>query len=183
MQKAYRQATSGLIGLAIGAGCGGSSPGTTATEPASVEYVEQSIQQSLDRLEALSIVHVGRLVLDLPAEATSCYGLPPCPGAEEPYRVERARQAPRVAHLASIAEAMRDRYVVPHDKSEAGAALEALAALNVVQVTGLVEAKPANNPECYNLPCGSDIEAADRENAKRVGQVFAIVAAAKASGL
>jgi len=183
MQKAYRQATSGLIGLAIGAGCGGSSPGTTATEPASVEYVEQSIQQSLDRLEALSIVHVGRLVLDLPAEATSCYGLP-CPGSEPAYNAERARQAPRLERLAKLAEAAAgDPYLAQHDKSEAGAALDALTALQVIQVTGLIETKPANNPSCYNLPCGSDIAAADRENAARVTQVFGIVAAAKAGGL
>ena len=183
MRKAYQQATGGLIGLALSAGCGGSSALPSGSEPATAQQVEQSIQLSLDRLQTLHIVYVGRLVLDLPAEATACYGLP-CPGSEGAYNAERARQAPRLERLAKLAEAAAgDPYLAPHDKSEASAALDALAALQVIQVTGLVETKPANNPQCYNLPCGSDIAAADRENASRVTQVFGIVSAAKAGGL
>ena len=61
--------------------------------------------------------------------------------------------------------------------------IEALNALAIVEVAGLVEARPANQPQCYNLPCPADVEAANRENSARVSQVFAIVDAAKQSGL
>ncbi len=170
--------------MVLGVGCGSGASKPVTTQPPPVEEVEQSIQQSLDRLGALHIVNVASLVLDLPGEASSCYGLQPCAGWEQPYHAERARQAPRLEHLASFAEAaVRDPNLAAHDKSEADAAIQALNGLAVVTVTTLVEVKPANNPQCYNLPCPADVEAADRINGAHVSQVFATVDLANKSGL
>lgn len=186
MNKISRNAAGSLLTLATLAGCGSeaSAPsGPQLPSYESPERVDRSIQQSLDRLRGLQTVQVGNLVVDLPAEARACYGLV-CEGWEEKYQAERARQAPRVARLASLAEAAAaDASLTPHAFSEADAALRALAGLQIVEVTGLIQVQPANNPQCYNLPCTEDIHAADRANAAHVAQVFAIVAAAQDSGL
>jgi len=170
------------IALGLGAGCSGPTPDPTPSEPA---QVEASIQHSFDRLRALEIFPVGRLVMNLPSEATQCYGLP-CPGSQwvQPYRDEQARQAPRLQKLADLAEVTRhNQYLTPHDPSEAAAATRALNDLQVVTVETLLVAAPANNPQCYNLPCPADVQAADQENAKRVTEAFGLVEAAQRNGL
>src|SRR5579859_3745003 len=175
--------TGGLFALSLGAGCGSAATATPPAQP-NPENVEQSIQNSLDRIHTLQIVDVSRLVLNLPAEATACYGIPCTDSDRQKYQAERARQAPRVELLASLAEAAaHDSTIAPRDMSDKDAALKALADLAVVEVSGLVETRPANNPDCYNLPCGSDIELANKINGTRVAQVFAIVDAANKSGL
>jgi len=183
MNKTFKHATGGLaIALGLNAGCSGEPPKPAASDPA---QIEASITQSLDRLRALELVDVTKLVINLPAEATACYGLP-CPGSswEQPYRDERARQALRLEHLADIAVATaQNAYLAPRDPSEAAASVQALSALEVVAVAGLIEVKAANNPNCYNLPCPDDVKAADAENGLRVAKVFGIVDAAKRSGL
>jgi len=185
MNEIHRSAAGGLIALTVLVGCGSeaSAPGGSQSPSYdSPEKVEQSIQQSLDRLRALQTVEVRDLVDDLPAEARACYGL--CEGWEERYQAERARQAPRVARLATLAEAAAaDTSLAPRSFAEADAALQALAELEVVEVSGLVEVKPANNPQFYNQPSPADIAAADRLNAAHVAQVFAVVDAAHETGL
>ena len=186
MKKIHRSAAGGLMALSAVAGCGSeaSAPsGPQSPSYESPEKVELSIQQSLDRLRGLRTVEVGDLVVDLPAEARACYGLV-CEGWQEKYQAERARQAPRVARLASLAEAAAaDTSLAPRALSEADAALQALAGLQIVEVSGLVEVQPANNPQCYNQPCAEDVDAAERVNAAHVAQLFAVVAAAQKSGL
>src|SRR5262245_14048650 len=94
MDSTLKLAAGGLT-LALGlGGCGGGAGGEPVVQAGDPAAVDASITQSLDRLRALDIVHVGRLVLDLPEQATACYGLP-CPGSEwvEKYEAERARQA------------------------------------------------------------------------------------------
>jgi hypothetical protein len=184
MNTTFKQAATGGLAIALGlsAGCGGESPKPATSDPA---QVESSITQSLDRLRALELVDVTKLVINLPAEATACYGVP-CPGStwEQPYRDERARQSVRLQRLAEIAEATaHNAYLTPRDPTEATAAVQALSALEIVEVGGLIEVKAANNGNCYNLPCPGDVKAADDENGLRVAKVFGIVDAAKRDGL
>jgi hypothetical protein len=184
MKNTYRHVTGGFIAL-VGVGCSSGTAAPATNEPVSIEKVDQSVQQSFDRLNALHVVTAARLVLDLPAEATACYSLP-CPGSEwEPkYHAERARQAPRLERLVGFAEtAARAEYPTMRDKGEASAAVEALNGLAVIEIGGLVDAQPANNANCYNLPCPEDIAAADLANRARVTQVFAVVDAALKNGL
>src|SRR5262245_57858310 len=91
------------LAVALGvAGCGaeGSQP------PASVARVNASIEKSYDHLRALQVFSADRLVMNLPAEATACYGAPCDPEKwQGPIDAERARQAPRLAALAEFTEA------------------------------------------------------------------------------
>jgi hypothetical protein len=142
-----------------------------------------SIAHSLEQLRALKLVDVGRLLMQLPAEATACYGLP-CPGWESRVQEERARQAPRLAGLTEIAGTMaRAEDLPPRPVSEAAAAAQALSGLEIVQVNALILTQPVITRACYNGPCRADIEAAEQENGRRVAAAFAVVERARRSGL
>jgi hypothetical protein len=181
--KTKLQKVAGGFAIAIGlGGCGSGAPPASMSDPA---QVDASIQQSFDRLQALQIFAAESLVLNLPAEATACYNLP-CPNSPwwQPYRDERARQAPRLATLAQAAEqANANAALQPVDMSQADAALQAITDLQVVVVGGLIQAQPQNNPLCYNLPCASDVQAAQQENQLRVAKTFATAELATKSGL
>jgi hypothetical protein len=177
------------LSLGLGGGCGGTPPTQTPAQTQAPTGGDPqpvtSVEQDLERLRALQVVEVGQLVLDLPAAATACYGIP-CPGSSlwPTYDAEKARQAGRLDQLVTLANvAAHNQYLTPHQASEADAAVQALAGLQIVEVSGLVEAKPANNPSCYNLPCPADQAAAEAENARRVTVAFGIADAAKKSGL
>ncbi len=157
-------------------------PAETRPALATHVQVDEAIAHSLARIEALQVVDVGGLVLKLPAQALSCYGI--CPGWEKAYEAERARQMKRLTVLAEVAEQVdKAGNFAPRDTSEAAAAVGALANLQIVQVVGLIKAKPKSNPSCYNLPCQVDVEAAKAIDRKHLGEIFAIVEAAKDNGL
>lgn len=177
--------TAGGFAIALGLGGCGVAPVAPSMVAADSRQVDASINQSLDRLLALQVIEVDGLVLNLPEEATSCYNLP-CPGSKwvQPWEAERARQAPRLSQFADIAESVNaDASITPRDMSESSAAIKALTGLAIVEVSGLVLAQPANNPDCYNLPCESDKQAAQKVNELRVAKVFAIVDGANRDGL
>lgn len=175
------------IALAVGlSGCGVQHAVTPTTEPAvelatvelaTVEQdklppdraaLEQSVQDSLDRLRALDLFNVGTLVMKLPANSMQCYGL--CPGFEGVYHTELTRQAARLSVFVERAQLCNSGncYVsLPESGAVELSALSALNALEIVHVTSLVTAAPKNNPSCYNLPCAEDLEAAKTENRRR----------------
>ncbi len=187
MKKTMMFATGGLVfTLGIGACNGPAAPTVSGpTVEADRSALNTQIQRDLSRLNELQIITSGQLLVDLPDEATSCYGLP-CPGSSwvKPYWDERARQADRLQKLADLAPPTV-AYISrgEHTKSETDAALAALAGLRLVDGASLIEAQPAVNSNCYNLACPSDVAAADDATALHVAQVFAIVDAAKRSGL
>jgi hypothetical protein len=170
------------LAIALGvSGCG--SDGTPPAKMSAAE-VNASIEKSFERLQSLQVFSAYQLVMNLPAEATSCYGVPCDSKWQGPYDDERARQAPRLAKLADITQAVAaDASLQPRNIYDSGAAVQALQALQIVQVDSLVQVQPANNADCYNLPCPSDQQAADRENQLHVAQAFAIAEAAKKNGL
>ena len=184
MDDTLKKTTGGLMmALALG-GCGEASGLVPGTDPVSdPTQIEAAITQDLDRLRALQIVDAGYLVMNLPVQATACYGLPPCPGWEDRYRDERMRQAGRLGRLVDIAATTASTALVPRPESEAAAAVAALSALAVVEVRALVTMEPKSNPRCYNLPCASDRDAASQENGRRVAAAFAIAETARKSGL
>ena len=47
--------------------------------------------------------------------------------------------------------------------------------LDIVEVFGMVEEVPQNNPYCYNLPCAEDIERAEEINCQRATALAHIV--------
>jgi hypothetical protein len=157
--------------------------GCTAAGPAEpVEITGSNAQESqvdLERLRALQVFHVGQLVLELPAEATACYGLP-CPGWEDRVAREVATQMPRLDRLTAKAEALRasvhvDFAYADLDTAQVERDLQTLRDLHIIQVGALVAAEPVAEPNCYNLPCPGEVE---RENLTRAAIVHELAAAA-----
>ena len=185
MTSTLKQMTGGLaLALGMSAGCS-SAPATVSTQSSDPAVVETSIRESLTRLNALQLVSVYQLADDLPAEAYACYGVP-CAGSQwvKPYQDDRARQSTQLAELVQIAETVNaNPYIDPRPVTDAQAALDALSALQIVQASEMMLVQPRSNPNCYNLPCESDKQAADTENGTRIGKVFLIVDEAKKSGL
>ena len=156
--------------------------GQKADDPTQVDV---SIQQSLDRLRELELFSVRELVLNLPASATAFYNHPHPDDTEgwAAYHAEQARQAARLVKLADQAEDCNSGNCYVFVPSSADQAVSALNALQIVEVSGLVQAQPKNNSECYNLPCPLDQAAADAENHQRSVMVFTIAQYAKSNGI
>lgn len=187
MRMRIQRTASGLaLALGLGAGCEGQrSPQSAIMAPPDPAVVEAAIRSDLERLDRLEIVEVVDLMISLSAEATACYGQP-CPGSAAELRAaqERARQAPRLSALADIAERVAaDTTLTPRPTGEAQAALAALSALQIVEVSDLVTTQPQNEPSCYNLPCPGERARVEAENGLRVAQVFAIAGVAERDGL
>lgn len=147
---------------------------TVAADPAAMEHVDAN----LARLRALQVFEVGALVVDLPEEAFNCYG--PCPGSEPAITAAKVKAATRLAALADVAEAVAE--APPANAcalSTVDDNLAALQALRIVGVASLIEAQPAQNPQCYNLPCEEDIAAAKLINCARAGKLAGIAGAAQ----
>jgi hypothetical protein len=163
------------------AGCSVPVAGTHTTEPGAPIDAQQAvaqIDQNLARLQALDVFQVGQLVVAEPASAGSCYG--PCPGAAEAIAAAKSKSAVRLAELADAAEtAVASPASAACEQSSIDANLAALSALQIVGVNGLVVTQPANNPQCYNLPCPADVKAATATNCARASKLASIVAASK----
>jgi hypothetical protein len=185
--------TLALGALGALAGCGGSVEGPTSQapvgektpvveEPAATEQgaseAVANIDKNLERLRSLEVVGVGELIVKLPEEATNCYG--PCPGFEDVIADAEKDAAERLQSLATVAEAA---VKTPAQDACAAASIDAnlaaLRGLEVVEVEGLLKAEPKNNPNCYNLPCQEDIDAAQAITCERAGKLASIADAAK----
>lgn len=169
--------TAGGLALALGlsGGCAGGGTAAPVSDPVATHA---AISQDLERLRALDVFQVGRLILDLPEEATACYGAP-CAGFQSAVAQAEAEHAPRLARLTDDAAAAVEGSAYPVESAGVAADLESLRALRIVEVGALITTVPANNPNCYNLPCEADKARADAENRARAGRLAAIVAATR----
>jgi hypothetical protein len=172
------------IALTVGALAGCTVPVAGSSHPAPGEPAQGTadplahVDENLARLQALDVFTVGQLVVDLPAEAYSCYG--PCPGSQPAIAAAQTKAATRLAELADSAEkAVSSPVPDACAQPTIDANLAALAALRIVGVSGLIVTKPANNPQCYNLPCPADTAAAQAANCARAGKLASIVASTK----
>jgi hypothetical protein len=173
-------------GLAVGVGCGGQPGGPVSSPAASPTKAELQVdvQDHLARLRALQIVEVGQLVMQLPNQATACYGLP-CSADTTAETVDRALrvQAPRLARLTDLAEESARASTVTGDTGHATADLAALRRLSIVELGGLLAVTPQTSTSCYNLVCPDDAERAAAENARRARVLHDVATAAVARGL
>jgi len=186
-KKTVAFATLGLL-----AGCGGTGalgPSSPASQPQqgneetpsqfeTPDVASPDVGDELQRLVELNIVHVGQLVRDYPEGAMNCYG--PCPGFEDEIAEADARQAARLQQLVDIATEVSSVTLNSYSCSVEviDENLAALDGLDIVEVFGLVEEVPQNNPYCYNTPCPDDIEVADEINCQRATALATIVAEA-----
>jgi hypothetical protein len=155
---------------------------TAATAPRTRAELEAAAASDLARLRALAIVDVGDLVLMLPDAASACYGSPCAPDVWESWVTgEYARQVPRLDALTHLAEsAVSSIYPYAGDLTVAARDVAALDALEIVNLRGLLVARPANNPNCYNTPCPQDVANANAQTAFRAGYVHAWATRAEA---
>lgn len=142
------------------------------------------IDANLAKLRALELFEVGDLIMRAPDGDMSCYGLP-CPDQVDAVR---AATAVKLEKLAALAEEVSNDHVTACDATTIGAAADAhlatLDSLAIVDVGAFLELAPANNPMCYNLPCESDIAAADAANCNKVVRLGVLAAkAAEAFGV
>jgi hypothetical protein len=165
-------------GLALGCGDGTNAPPTntpptntpdpTVTEPTAVY---SALKTDIDRLNALTVVHVGTLVVEglSGREATACYSTHPCDyvASEPAVAAEYARQAPRLNRLAAIAENAARREYPTSGTLDTPADLAALNALEIVSFGFLLTVLPQNDASCYNLPCPDELARVAAENHKR----------------
>ena len=184
--KRFKQLVMALsAAVALSCGAGSDATPEAAAKPRAAEKDSESssppksAKESLARLSALKVVHVGSLIIDVPAEAMQCYG--PCPGYEDEITRAKAKAAKRLAKLVRVAEKTAD--AKPSSKSASAKAIKsniaALNALRIVYVGSLVEAKPANNPNCYNRPCKEDRDLAKQTTERRAAHLAALAKAAK----
>lgn len=163
------------IGLTACAGDGASGPPVVDIDPQSAVA---KVDENLARLQALEVVSVGNLVLDVPEEAMNCYG--PCPGWEDEIAAARAASAVRLDHMVQVAEpaaATPETNGNACEQASIDANVAVLRGLGIVDIGGLVVAQPANNPNCYNLPCQEDEAAARELTCERAAKLDAIVKA------
>jgi hypothetical protein len=136
-----------------------------------------NVDENLARLRDLDLFEVGELIVNLPSEATNCYGLP-CPVAQEALQAARVHGAERLANLAGAAERAT---ATPYSGYACGTRidvnLETLRSLEVVGIGAFVRILPENNPNCYNQPCPADIAAADARNEARAAELESIALA------
>jgi hypothetical protein len=136
-----------------------------------------AVDDNLARINALEVVEVSGMIVQYPEGSMNCYGI--CPGFEDEVAEAECDAAEKVAAIAIVAEAADVEPVENFDSEVVDADLARLAALEVVDVERFVEAIPENNPECYNMPCQEDIEAADLANRERQATLRAIVEGAE----
>ena len=137
-----------------------------------------AIDENLATLRALDIFEVGELIVEMPAEALNCYGPKPCAGSESAVATARAAAAERLDaftnQVITAAEKPYDSYACD---ANVDVNLEALRSLRVVEVGTFIRSEPQNNANCYNLPCQSDIDAANAANHTRAAKLESIAIA------
>jgi hypothetical protein len=150
-----------------------------AADEASLSEAMANVEVNLERLRALSVFEVRDLVVKQPGEADNCYGLP-CSDTSGTAAERESRAALRLARLADAAEnAVNSAYAATQCIERVDLNLAALRDLEVVDVGEFMRIEPANNPYCYNLPCGEDLEAAAVANEARAADLESIAHAAE----
>ena len=145
-----------------------------ATPPATPE-------ESVQRLRALQVIDVGEMTVQLPAEATNCYG--PCPGSEGVIAQARQHAADHLADFVVRAERAAAGPVQPESPACAtdaiAANITALQGLRVIEVRALIAAQPTNTAVPYARPTESDVAAAQRTTCERAQRLAAITNATR----
>jgi hypothetical protein len=151
------------VGLLLGAACASDSEPMTPPDPPEPDPTAvDRVDDNLTRLRALEVFDVGDLVLDdgetIEAAATQLETL----AATAEAACATTEVDPALCTPASIEQNLGE-----------------LRDMRVVEVGELLAVEPANNPNCYNLPCQEDIAAAEAETCARATKLGNIVAATK----
>jgi hypothetical protein len=147
------------------------SPAPSPTGTPTPQPTPNTVELSLARLRGLDIFEV----IGIPEDG-HCYA-----GDTACIAGFRAAAAPRVASFADTVVGAAAQPPATDGLSAANneANLDALRKLNVVTIGQLIVDQPRNNPNCYNLPCPGDKQAADAINRDRAGRLANIAVAVK----
>ena len=155
----------------------GAAAATDATVPLSYDDAVASVTADLAALDALELFEVHGLVYDHAEMPGSCYGA--CPGeaeAEAAY-VGQATRLHRLVATAERADQGEPCYTTAMDVVDSS--LQAIDALEIVDIGAMQVAQPQSSANCYNQPCPDDIAAADAENEDRATRIWRIAKASK----
>jgi hypothetical protein len=150
------------VGLTLGFVACASDPADPIDPPAPDPEAVERVPENLERLRALQVFQVGDLVVENgESEVAAATDL-------ETFAVtaENACVAVETDASACTADAIERNLVE-------------LRAMSVVEVGDLLAVEPANNPNCYNLPCEDDVAAAEAETCARATKLANIVEATK----
>jgi len=163
--------TFAIIGLL---GCTVQTEPAAAAPPAAAPAQTADVATNLAKLRALQIFEVGDVIVRTP-QSGNCYGFP-CASDIEAAKAKAAARLRDFTNKTVTAAASPPAQGVT--EAQANAMLEQLRALDVVTIGKLLVEAPKNNPNCYNVPCPADKEAAAKINAARAGKLSNIVKAA-----
>jgi hypothetical protein len=141
---------------------------------------ESETDRDLDRLEALGVFEVRYLVVDQtgPRDCTSGTCSESQTGrAPASLNARVARRLARLADLAELAALSVRGDPSALDRVEVNLAL--LRSREIVGVGDFIRKQPSKNPLCNDMPCQSDIHAAQEENQARAAVLEAIAIAAQ----
>lgn len=119
------------------------------------DLVQRSASESLQKLQALSIVRVGQLIVDAPAGTGNCYG--PCEGdpTSDAWMIEHARQAVRLEELLTVATKVHDAAKPGDSVTNNELALIALRGLKIIEIDGVYY----DSSRCYSVGCPESLAA------------------------
>ena len=129
-----------------------------------------NLPTNLERLRALKLMDVGELLFEVPEGHPNCYA--PCFHYDA-----KAEQFAELVEIAEVAARQPVSDPTACDADATDANLAALAALELVEIRGMLTEEPDNNPNCYNLPCEEDIAAAAAVNCERAATLTNVIAA------
>jgi hypothetical protein len=161
----------------------GESPQDTSFQPTDFESLEENevrslIWEQVMALDALEIVQVHDVILDLPEEAICAYGWTPCTGFEEDVADALRALGPRLETLTHFAQLAVDEGLESQADSCAESIIEAnldeLATLDIVLVGELLVEEAERNC-AYSQPCEEDIAVAEQITCMRAETLDRIV--------
>jgi len=138
---------------------------------------QQTVAADLAALQDLELFEVSAMIQTNPNTPNNCYG--PCEG-EEAAIDAFLDQADRLHALAQHAATPNDDYVCYQTGMDVvEGSLDELQALEIVDIGEMLLDEPTASPNCYNLPCAADVQAADEANEARAQQIWRLAQQSK----
>lgn len=143
------------------------------------EEAREQVEADLQALEDLEIFEVQGMFVSHEMMPGSCYG--PCADDDE-RRAKYVEQAARLHALREIADESDPSfpcYIAPDEPSVIEDNLDAIEGLDIVTVGEFLSVEAQPEPNCYNLPCPGEEEAARQATFDRANRLWQIAEKSK----
>lgn len=132
--------------LAMGAAAGSAAATPTVHADPKPSKSDKATDPNLEKLRALKVFEVDRMVIDVPANAYSCYG--PCPGSKKAIDEATKKATVKLQHFTEVAlRAVEHPTANACSAKEIEANLAAINALKVVAIGSMTD-KPTAAQAC-----------------------------------